>query len=409
VNILLINHYAGSPRHGMEYRPYYLAREWVRLGHRVQIVAAAQSHVRTVQPCFDGRIMDEVIDGINYRWYDVPRYVGNGIGRVRNIAAFVFKLFVESGQLARSFKPDVVIASSTYPMDIWPASRIAKLAGAKLVFELHDLWPLSPMELGGMSKWHPFIMLVKAAELYVYRHAATVVSILPNVRDYLASQGANTEKLHCVPNGIDPNEWGADRPISLTSEIELIGDLKANGMFVIGYAGSHGVANALDCLLDAAALMCNENVAFVLVGGGPEKAALQRRVHAESLLNVWFLDPVKKEQIPQLVRCFDVAYIGFQNQPLYRFGISPNKLMDYMMAARPILLAVEAGNDPVADANCGITVKPDDPLAIVQGIRCLRDLTPGIRKEMGWRGRAFILQNHTYPILGLRFLDACRS
>lgn len=408
MNILLINHYAGSPRHGMEYRPYYLAREWVRMGHRVQIVAAAQSHVRTVQPHLVGRRMTEVIDGIHYLWYGVPGYIGNGIGRVRNMASFVFNLFVEGRNLAETFKPDVVIASSTYPMDIWPAHRIAKISGAKLIFELHDLWPLSPMELGGMSKWHPFIVLVRAAESYVYRHAAKVISILPNVRDYVESHGLQEGKLCCIPNGIDPAEWDSNQPASRTSALELIDGLKSKGQFVVGYAGSHGVANALDCFLDAAALMCNESVAFVLVGGGAEKAALQRRVHAESLLNVWFLDPVEKAQIPLLVQCFDVAYIGFQKQPLYRFGISPNKLMDYMMAACPILMAVEAGNDPVADANCGITVKPEDPQAIIDGLRQLRALSSATRKEMGERGRAFILQNHIYPVLGLRFLDACR-
>jgi glycosyltransferase involved in cell wall biosynthesis len=409
VNILLINHYAGSPQHGMEYRPYYLAQEWVRLGHRVQIVAAAQSHVRTVQPRLVGRRTDEVIDGVHYRWYGTPRYHGNGIGRVRNMAAFVFSLFMESRKLAVSFKPDVVIASSTYPMDIWPAHRIAGLAGAKLVFELHDLWPLSPMELGGMSKWHPFILLVRAAEKYVYRHVVAVISILPNVREYMISQGLPSEKLHCVPNGIDLKEWSGDKPVSPTAAIDVIAELKARGLFVVGYAGSHGVANALDGLLDAAALMRDESFAFVLVGGGIEKMRLQARVRAESLSNVWFLDPVKKEQIPQLVQCFDVAYLGFQRQPLYRFGISPNKLMDYMMAARPILMAVEAGNDPVAEANCGLTVKPDDPPAIAQGLRRLRALSSEIREKMGLRGRTFILKNHIYSVLGQRFLDACKA
>ena len=89
MNILLINHYAGSPRDGMEFRPYYLAREWVRAGHRVQIVAAAYSHVRARQPAMPtrGAALDEVIDGIAYRWLPAPRYTGNGLGRVRNIWA----------------------------------------------------------------------------------------------------------------------------------------------------------------------------------------------------------------------------------------------------------------------------------------------------------------------------------
>ena len=132
MNILLINHYAGSPRHGMEYRPYYLAREWVRAGHRVQIVAASQSHVRSVQPDIGtngaAAPLDEVIDGIHYRWLPTPAYRGNGVGRVWNIACYLAQLWAQSRRLVDEFKPDVVIASSTYPMDFWVARHIARLS-----------------------------------------------------------------------------------------------------------------------------------------------------------------------------------------------------------------------------------------------------------------------------------------
>ena len=139
MNILVINHYAGSPQHGMEYRPYYLAREWVRCGHAVLIVAASFSHVRQHQPDCAGAVREEEIDGVGYRWLPAPSYAGNGIARVRNIWAFLAQLWRDAGRLAGPFEPDVVIASSTYPMDIWVARRIAKLAGAKLVYEVHDL------------------------------------------------------------------------------------------------------------------------------------------------------------------------------------------------------------------------------------------------------------------------------
>jgi hypothetical protein len=146
MNILYINHYAGSPALGMEYRPYYLAREWQRLGHRVHLLAADYSHVRTRQP----QAGDETIAGIAYHWYRTPPYRGNGLGRVLNIWAFLRQVWADTARLVRDFKPDVVIASSTYPMDIWVARRMARRAGAKLVYEVHDLWPLSPIELSGM-------------------------------------------------------------------------------------------------------------------------------------------------------------------------------------------------------------------------------------------------------------------
>lgn len=410
MNILLINHYAGSPYHGMEYRPYYFAREWVRLGHRVQIVASDHSHVRARQPQLAGLSrLDETIDGIGYTWFKTPDYSGNGIKRVLNMFSFVSRLYREISMLVRSFTPDIVIASSTYPMDIWPAHRIAKIFGARLVFEVHDLWPLSPMELGGMSKWHPFIMLVQEAEDYAYRNADVVVSMLPKVREYMESRGMEPYKLHIVPNGIDPTEWQTNTPNLQGSAKEILSSIRAQGLHIVGYAGTHGVANALDTFLDAAKQMQGEKVAFVLVGGGPMKAALQKRVQMERLLNVWFVDPVSKSQVPALLQWFDVAYIGWRKQTLYRFGIAPNKLTDYMMAKRPVLHAVDAGNDPVGEARCGLTVRPEDPLSVANGIRSLLALSEEERKAIGRRGRDYVMKNHTYPVLAKKFLTACNN
>ncbi|HWH83127.1 MAG TPA: glycosyltransferase family 4 protein [Burkholderiaceae bacterium] len=403
MKLLLINHYAGSPRHGMEFRPYYLAREWVRAGHEVLIVAATYSHVRRVQPAAPG---DEVIDGIRYRWLRAPRYAGNGVGRVRNIAAFLARLWREAPSLARTFAPDVVIASSTYPMDIWVARRLAQRARATLVHEVHDLWPLSPIELSGMSPRHPFIRLCQKAEDDACRDADVVVSMLPKVADHLAAHGLDPRKLHIVPNGISPEEW-AGEPAPLAADVAVpLAALKAAGRTIVGYAGSHGLPNALDVLLDAAALLRDAALAFVLVGDGHEKARLAQRVRDEGLANVTLLAPVPKAQIPALLAAFDIAYIGWQRVPIYRFGIAPNKLVDYLMAGRAVLHSVEAGNDPVAEAGCGLTVAPESAQAVADGLRALAAKTPAERAAMGARGRAFVLAHHSYPVLAQRFIDA---
>jgi glycosyltransferase involved in cell wall biosynthesis len=265
------------------------------------------------------------------------------------------------------------------------------------------------MELGRMSKWHPFIMLVQAAENYAYRYADTVVSMLPKVHDYVESRGVSRDRLHIVPNGVDPWEWASGNAELQTTVEATFSAIRDAGHAVVGYAGTHGVSNSLHTLIDVAAIMRHEKVSFVLVGGGPEKAALRRRVQAERLQNVRFIDPIPKEQIPALLQRFDIAYIGWQRQPLYRFGIAPNKLMDYMMAARPVLHAVEAGNDPVGEADCGMTVAPENPQVAVQGIRSLLALSSDERRAMGLRGKRFVMDNHTYPILSERFLAACLS
>jgi len=410
MNILLINHYAGSVRHGMEYRPYYLAREWVRAGHRVRIVASSSSHLRAQAPELNGRqVLDETIDGIDYRWHATPAYRGNGLGRAANMAAFVTALYRGAPRMAHNFQPDLVIASSTYPADIWPARRIAALAGARLAFEVHDLWPLSPMELGGMPAWHPFIVLMQAAEDYAYRHADTVISILPKAGAHMAARGMAPHKLHVVPNGVDLDEWDLP-PLPLPAPAAaVLAQLRGQGRMVIGYAGSHGLANALDTLIDAATLLQGRPLAFVLAGAGPDKPALQRKAIAAGLRDVHFLDPLAKRHMPALLRGFDLAYLGWRRQPLYRYGISPNKLGDYMMAARPILHAVEAANDPVAEAGCGLSLAPDDPAALAAAIARLAAMPAARRHELGRCGAGYARANLNYALLADRFLAACAA
>ena len=411
MRILYINHYAGSPRHGMEYRPYYLAREWVRAGHSVRMLAASFSHVRAKQPTVSGEPIGvpttEWIDGIEYCWYPTPSYVGNGAGRVLNIWAFLRPLWWRAKVIAASYQPDVVVASSTYPMDIWVARRIARACNAKLVFEVHDLWPLSPIELGGMSPRHPFIRVCQWAEDTAYRDADVVVSMLPRVADHMHAHGLDLARLHVVPNGISPDEWSGERA-ELQADIQRFIDTERGlGRVIVGYAGSHGVPNALDHLLDAAALMRADDVSFVLVGDGMEKSRLRQRVEQSGLERVRLFDPIPKAEVPAFLEQIDIAYIGWLRSPIYRFGIAPNKLLDYMMAGRPVLHSVDAGNDPVAESGCGVTVAPESPEVIAGGLRRMAAMTPGQRREMGERGCGFVTAHHTYPVLARRFLEAC--
>ena len=409
MRILLINHYAGSVHHGMEYRAFYLAREWIGLGHAVQVVAASQSHVRSVQPAppaaLSGRARER-IDGVDYLWLRTPKYRGNGLGRVINIAAFCLQLVWNAARLAREFRPDVVVASSTYPMDIWPAALIARRAGAKLVHEVHDLWPLSPIELGGMSPRHPFIRLCQAAEDFACRRSDVVVSMLPKVREHLRAHGLDLRKLHIVPNGVLAEEWDAAGDPLTGALAEYLRQAKDKGSLVVVYAGAHGLANALDALLDAATLLKRDAFDFVLVGDGAERERLARRVADEGLANVRLFEPIPKRQIPALLAQADIAYIGLQRVPIFRFGIAPNKLMDYMMAGCTVLSAIEAGNDPVGESGCGVTVPAESAAAVAAGLRRLAALPADARRAMGRRGRDFVRQHHTWPVLARRFVAA---
>lgn len=406
MHILYIDHYAGSPRHGMEYRPHYMARHWVRMGHEVIIVAASVSHIRYKAPDVSGSVTEELIDGVRYLWLKTPSYSGNGVRRVINMASFVFQLFRIKRQLLRRFSPDAVIASSTYTWDIFPAHAIARAAGAKLVYEVHDLWPLSPMELGGMSRWHPFILSLQRGEDYACRHADLVVSMLPMADAHLREHGMSPEKFHYIPNGIELAEWQSQTDNLLPhAHRELLMAWRKQGRFIICYAGTHGLSDALDTLLDAASLVASQPVSFLLVGKGPDKDRLRQRAKQMNLRNIHFLDPVPKEAIPALLQRVDGLFIGWKKHSLYRFGVSPNKLMDYMAAGKPIINAATSGNDSVLEAGCGFSVQAEDIPAIADAIIRLMNLPADQRERMGAAGRAYVKNHRDYAVLARKFSD----
>ncbi len=405
MNILLINHYAGSIKHGMEYRPYYLAREWVRNGHNVSIVAASYSHLRQIIPIVKTNFKNELVDGIRYLWIRTPYYENNDIKRVINICSFLAKLTLYANKIAKETRPDIVIASSTYPLDIYPARIISNLANAKLIFEVHDLWPLSPTELGQMNKLNPFIILMEIAEGYAYRKAAKVISILPKSLDYMIVRGLDRNKFVHIPNGIDTEEWqNVDRSLPDMHE-SIIGKLKKSGYFLICYAGSFGLANAIEFLVEAAAYTRDLPIAYVLVGQGVMKQKIQKYTEENRFENIYFLPPVPKTSIPSLLRNMDSLYIGSRKNSIYRFGISPNKLFDYMMAGKPIIHAVEAANDPVTEAGCGISVRAEDPIAIAEAIKRLISMPADVRLQMGQNGRDYVKKYHDYKVLAKKFMD----
>lgn len=409
MNILLINHYAGSVHHGMEYRPYYFAQEWVKAGHDVTIIASDYSHVRTNQPTLSEPIEEEWVDGIRYVWIHTPVYEENGVKRFLNMLAFVRKLSSEAKRFAVTYQPDVVIASSTYPLDIYPARKIAKKANAKLIFEVHDLWPLSPKELGNMPWYHPFILVMQKGENDAYKFSDKVVSLLPKADRHMVEHGMKPEKFEYIPNGIVVSDWENAVELIPEEHQNQISNLKEKGQFLVGYAGTHGIANALEDLVRAAELVKDEPISFVLVGKGSEKNKLVELAKKKGLENLIFLPPINKKAIPDFLEKMDALYIGWNRSPLYRFGVSPNKLLDYLMAAKPIVHAIEAGNDLVQESESGLSVEPESPDKIAHAIIELSHLPLTERIEMGKRGRAFCLAHHDYKILAEQFVDVMRS
>lgn len=404
MRIMLINHYAGGPHLGMEHRPFLLAREWIRAGHEVVIVAAGFAHTRTHQPYIHNRMTETSHEGVRYLFFRTPSYSGNSLKRVWNMGVFIRKLWFRASYLSKRFRPEVVIASSTYPLDIWPARRIARLSNARLVFEVHDLWPLSPMELGGYSASHPYIQLLQKAENFAYRNSDRVVSLLPCTLPHMTAHGMDPEKFRYVPNGVLPEEWDPSVPVPAEHQ-QIIDACRAEGKKIVGYTGAMGVANALEPFIEAMALVKDLPVAFLLVGQGPEKDALQGLGKSLSINNIYFAPNVPKAELPALLRQMDFLYVGFRKQALYRFGVSPNKIFDYMMAGKPIIQAIEACNNPVAEAGCGMAIPADNPEAIAEAIRQLCNSSAGELAEMGKAGRSHVMEHHHYRKLAEYFLE----
>ena len=389
--IWVINQYAGSPWHGMEYRHYHLARGLAERGHRVVVVSGSHSHLFTRPPRVSRLFTRQVIDAVTYCWVTVPRYgPAISLGRVLNMAAFAAAL--EALPTSRLPRPDAILVSSPSLFPVPIAARWARRFGARLVFEVRDIWPLTLQELGGLSSRHPLIAAMQRLEDYGYRAADSVVSVLPGAGPHMVARGMDPAKFHYLPNGIDLDggRRSGDAPAAIRDAVRP-------GAFTVGFVGTLGRANVLETLIDAARLLDPDEVRMVVVGHGPERSQLVER--AAGARNVAFVGPIPKGDVAAALQLFDACYVGYRRSPLYRFGVSPNKLYDYMAAGRPVLFAADAANQPVSEGDCGRTVAPEDPAALAAAIRSLAACSQAERERLGANARAYVEQHHDYTRL----------
>lgn len=402
MNILYLNHYAGNLDLGMEFRPYYMAREWVKKGHRVTIIAGDFSHLRVKNPEVEKDFQNEFVDDIRYCWVKTGKYKGNGIKRAFTMLRYVSKIWLNAREIVNSIRPDIVIASSTYPLDTFAGQKIKKLSQAKLLHEVHDMWPATLIELGGMKRYNPFVVLMQMGENSAYRNSDYVVSMLPCAKKYMIKHGMREEKFVNIQNGVVLSEWENGKKIPQMHS-QILEEIKTNGDFIVGYFGGHALSNALDILLDAAKMIKYCKIKFVLVGSGVEKKRLMKRTTDEKIDNIIFLDAIEKLSIADLMRYFDCCYMGSLKSPLYRFGISFNKMYDSMMAGLPIVCAIDTPECPVEKYQCGIMIRDGSALGIQKAIEKIYNMSETERKEMGLRGKKAVLKYYNYEILAEQF------
>lgn len=394
--VWLVNHYALPPGSAGGTRHYTLAKRLRAHGWRAIVIAGSTELNQSGQRLARGeRHRFEMVDGVEFLWLRTPAY-RTRIERLRNMLTFARRL-AGVWRMAELPRPEAVVGSSPQPFAAFMAWMLALRYRARFYYEVRDLWPEGLTELGNISPHNPLMLLFRGIERWLSWRARAVITLLPGVKDYFLPRGVKPHKLVWVPNGID-SELFADAGVPPARE----------GLTLM-YFGAHGLANRLQNLLDAMALLEREGapgIALRLVGDGPLKAKLVAHADALGLKQLRFEDAVPKQQIPVIAAQADAFVFNLADAPVFnKYGISSNKLFDFMAAARPVLFCCRAGNNPVAQARAGITVEPQNPAALAAAIRQLAATSLAERQAMGARGRAHALAHHSFDQLALKFKD----
>lgn len=271
-----------------------------------------------------------------------------------------------------------------------------------LIHEVHDMWPSTLIELGGMSKNNPFVKLIQKGEDSAYTNSDYVVSLPPNAESYMKEHGLKDGKFIPTSNGINIDEWKNTK--SLSNELKKsLDDLHKDNKFIVGYFGGHALSNALDTLLDVAKEFKDTNIVFALVGKGVEKERLIKRSKDENINNVYFFNAIEKECIPSLLKEFDSVYISVKDSSLYRFGLSLNKFYDAMMAAKPIILSANVKNTIIEKYDCGIVAPSENKEEIIKAINKIYNMSFSQKEQLGLNGKKAIKEHFTYDKIAKDF------
>jgi glycosyltransferase involved in cell wall biosynthesis len=239
------------------------------------------------------------------------------------------------------------------------------------VFELRDIWPESIRVVGAM-KQSKVLDLLERVELFLYRKSSAIVSVTHTFRASLMRRGVHSNKIHVVTNGVDVTRFSPR-----SKDAELLRRYKLQGTFVVGYIGTHGLAHALDTLLDVAQTLKTapdgDRFRFILLGDGASKAALRKRAQVEGLDNVIFVDSVSKDQVVRYWSLLDVSIIHLKKDELFSMVI-PSKLFECMGMAIPVLHGVEGESAGIVEReDVGLLFESENPEALVNGLRRLAD------------------------------------
>lgn len=361
-------------------------------GYSTVVFTSDSNHFQDT-PELTERYQVESIDGVQLCRIRTLKYQS-----VRSLKRIMSWLHFELGLLRLPFRkfprPKVIVVSSLSLLSVLSGIVLSKRFKARLVFEVRDIWPLTLTEEGGFSPSNPLVRLIGLVEKLGYRKADAIVGTMPNLEAHVREVSSSTKPVYCVPMGYD------ERMLTAPGEVpeQYVQAEVPKGKFVLGYAGSIGVTNALETLFECAVLLQDdESIHFVVVGSGDLREEYIRRYG--TLPNVTFVDRVSRESVQAVLAQFDALYLSAFPSKVWEYGQSLNKLIDYMLAGKPVIASYSGYPSMLNEADSGVFVPAGDPEALKSEVQRMAGLSPEEREEMGAQGREWFLENRSYPAL----------
>ena len=350
-------------------------------------------------PQLQGKMLDQQIDGTHVRWLNTLKFKKTkSLRRVLSWLDFELK-FLLFGSRGLP-KPDAVIVSSLSLLTILNGFLLRRKYGCKIIFEIRDIWPLTLTAEGKYSTLNPLIIILSVIEFIGYKYCDEIVGTMPNLQQHVDKVLNYKRHVHCIPMGFDTASYkylNQKRPSNLILKIP-------KGKFLIGYIGSIGVSNALDQLFQAAEQTIDEEqIHYLIVGTGDLEHTYKRKY--ENQRNVTFHPKISKEQVPQVLKKCDVLYFATHPSEVWNYGQSLNKLVDYMLAGKPVIGSYTGYQSMLNEANCGVFVPSGDVNALVAQIVSFSKFQKSDLSRMGNRGKSWVNQHRTYRKLGLQYLN----
>lgn len=381
-------------------RHYEFARLLAQRGHRVTVIASPVSYITGAPSQPGGASPGTGRDAAAIAILRAPVYSAHHKSFVHRVIAFFSFMLSSFWMGLRVEHVDVVWGTSPPIFQGVAAWALARLKGARFLFEVRDLWPQFAVAVGVLR--NP--LLIRASEWlekFLYRRADRVIVNSPGFIAHVKARGARDVEL--VPNGADASMF---TPAGRGNDFRAKNRLGEG--FVAMYAGAHGMSNDLGVVLEAAALLKGKDIQIVLVGDGKDKPGLEQRAVEMGLQNVVFAPPVPKREMPVALGAADACIAILK--PLEEYKTTyPNKVFDYMAAGKPIVLAIDGViRNVVESAGCGIFVEPGDPHAMADAICRLADDPEGSR-QMGLKGRRYLEEHFSREKIGERLIEVLQQ